>query len=342
MPSETVGCRRSSSSWADRVLVVNAFTRFDRTLNLRQTPGSEAYKPPGHNGNTGTMQRVLPRRVNSFDYVVPHGDAISAAGYAFDSCQVQAITNNQVILTNYTIAIWACGNESVNEETFGAQEQSRIASFLAGNGSLFVSGSDVAYDLGRPSGSTAADRDFFQKQLHAIYGTNNSSSYAVSASASGALVGLAPATIDDGSKGIYWVPGPDVLLPNGVGARTALTYGSGASAAVQYDGSAGGGRVFVMGFPLETITDGQRRRDYLKAALGFLTPPRFRQITILADQTVRLVVSGEPGVYQIQQSLDSSDWKPLTNVTITSGPLQIDTAMSTDSMVGFVRMVRIQ
>ena len=49
LPSATVGCRRAASALSTRILFVNGFTRFDRTLNLRQTPTAQQYRPPGHN-----------------------------------------------------------------------------------------------------------------------------------------------------------------------------------------------------------------------------------------------------------------------------------------------------
>ena len=88
-PSEVVGCRTPATAEAPRVLVVNAFDRFDRTTNLRRTLTAESYGAPD---GSGAIERVWPQRVNAFDYVVPHGKAISAYGMAFDSCQNEAIT----------------------------------------------------------------------------------------------------------------------------------------------------------------------------------------------------------------------------------------------------------
>jgi hypothetical protein len=101
--------------------------------------GGGSWDPPG---NSGTIERVFPRWNNAFDYVVAHGKAIAAAGWAFDSCQNEAVANNQVTLANYAIVIWACGNESTSDETFSATEQTRFASILRPGGALFASGAD--------------------------------------------------------------------------------------------------------------------------------------------------------------------------------------------------------
>ena len=95
MPSEVVGCRAPTAAAAPRVLVVNAFDRFDRTTNLRQNTTRQAWGPPDA---TGTIERVLPRRNNSFDYVVPHGKAINAFGLPFDSCQNEAVVDRKSVV----------------------------------------------------------------------------------------------------------------------------------------------------------------------------------------------------------------------------------------------------
>ncbi|MGI8966805.1 MAG: immunoglobulin domain-containing protein, partial [Limisphaerales bacterium] len=274
LPSEIVGCRLSSDSAAPKILVVNAFDRFDRTTNLRQNTVAKNYVPPG---NSGTIERVWPRNVNSFDYVVAHGKAISTSGLPFDSCQNEAIANGQIILT-YPIVIWAAGQESINSETFSAAEQSKIIAFQTAGGNLFVSGSDVGWDLDRASGPTVADRSFYNNQLHARLNgdVNDNSHIYTTAPVNGSIfVGNGNAVFDDGNKGIYWVQTPDVITPNGTGTRAALFYnGTSSPAAIQYDGSAGGGKVVYFGFPFETITSASLRTDYMSDILNFFNLPQ--------------------------------------------------------------------
>jgi hypothetical protein len=274
-PSETVGCRHSTGPDTRRILFVNAFDRFDRFLQLRQTPTPSAYDPPD---DSGTMVRVIPRTINSFDYVVQHGRSIHTYGLAFDTCQNDAVTNNQVQLTNYPIVIWACGNESTGDETFNSIERSRITTFLAGGGDLFVSGAEIAWDLDRPSGPSAAERNFLHNHLRVAYTNDDSGSYTGLAVSNALFAGRSSLTFDNGSAGIYWVQTPDVIVPFGAGATAAITY-SGVSngvAAVQYDGSAGGGKVVFFGFPFETVTSATRRNQYLADILDFFAdPPSF-------------------------------------------------------------------
>lgn len=271
MPSETVGCRAATTNNAPRVLVVNAFDRLDRSANLRQ--GMTAKNWTGV-GNVGVIERVYPRWNNAFDYVVAHGKAIAAAGWAFDSCQNEAVANNQVALGNYAVVIWAAGNEGTADETFSATEQSRIVTYLTNGGAMFASGAEIAYDLGRPSGPTSGDRNFLQNQLHTGYSADNSGSYTTTTTPAGIFAGRASATFDNGNNGIYWVKTPDSLAPVG-SAITALSYsgGTGGAAAIQFDGAVGSGRVVVFGFPFETITSAARRNEYMSDILNFLSEP---------------------------------------------------------------------
>jgi len=274
LPSEVVGCRRSSNPAAAKIMVVNAFDRFDRTTNLRQALGVRAWKAPGP---TGANERVLPRQVNSFDYVVQHGSAISAYGMAFDSCQNEAVASGQVSLANYSAAVWAAGTESTADESFSATEQSRVASYLNGGGHLFVSGSEIGWDLDRSSGPTSGDRGFYNNILRARLngdGNDDSNIYTNTPVAGSIFAGNPTIVFDDGNQGIYWVKTPDIITPNGTGTRAALYYnGTVSPAAIQYDGSAGGGNVVYFGFPFETITLASARSAYMADILNFFHAP---------------------------------------------------------------------
>lgn len=327
LPSDVVGCRRASNPAAPRVLVVNGFPRLDRFTNLRQTPSVTNWKPPG---NSGTMERVLPRSNNSFDYMAQYGKALNTHARAFDSCSRTAVTSGQVQMTNYTVVIWAAGQEQTG--TIDSAAQNLIAAYLAGGGGLFVSGSEIARDLGRAT-SPAASRAFLQNHLHATLASDahtNSGSYTVSAAADGIFAGVANGTIDNGTRGIYWVKSPEVLTPSGVGARAALNYtgGLGGAGAVQYDGSAGGGRVVYFGFPFETIYQEARRNSYMGQVLSFLSAPppagspvitagpANQTVNRYADVTFTVAAIGQSPLYY-QWRFNNANLANQTNSTLT-------------------------
>ena len=94
---------------------------------------------PRQTAGSMTFDRCQPRRMNACDYVVQHGIALGKNGVGYDSCQNEAIAGGQVRLTNYAAVIWACGEESTADETFSAQEQTRVAEYSNLGGRLFVS-----------------------------------------------------------------------------------------------------------------------------------------------------------------------------------------------------------
>jgi hypothetical protein len=337
LPSVTMGSRRSSRGDSP-ALFVNGFDRFDRFLNVRQTAG------PGIGGPAGgiqTFDRVKPRFMNSFDYVVPHGQALSKNGVAFNSCQNEAIINNQIRLTDYQAVIWAAGNESTADETFNSAEQVRITEFLNAGGSLFISGAEIAWDLDRNSGPTAADRAFLNNQLHAgLNGDTNddAGTYTFTAATNGVFAGNANGRFDDGAAGTYNVQYPDVLTPVGAGAVVAMRYsGAGTGpAAIQHLDTSTGSKVVYFGFPFETITSATVRESYMFDILKFFeaipAPILSTPAAQLSSGTVTVSWSAIPGKrYRVQHksNLNNIAWSNLGSDVIAAG----GTASKTDNSV---------
>jgi hypothetical protein len=329
MPSETAGCRVAASTNSSRLLLVNGFTRFERTLNLRQNLVAENYKPPGHDANSGATDRVLPRRANSFDYVVAHGKAIAAVSQmGFDSCQVRAATNGAVPLGNYQIVIWHAGNESTNQRPFNSAAQTRIANYRAIGGHLFVSGSDVGFDLGRAIGPSLPDRQFLTNHLFGVLASdaqNSSGVYTFSAAAGSIFAGNTSGVFDDGGKGIYCVGSADALTPVG-GAAAAISYTGygGGAAAVRFPGASGTGvgKVLFMGFPFETITSEAARAEFMADILKDFSRRPVISSAQVAGGVVQFVASGEPALsYQVQSSTNFSAWTLAATVVNTNGTM---------------------
>ncbi|HKS36682.1 MAG TPA: fibronectin type III domain-containing protein [Verrucomicrobiae bacterium] len=328
LPSETVACRRASNPGGARVLFVNGFDRFDRTLNARQTAGPGIGGP---NGGTGTFDRVKPRQANAFDYVVRHGQSISRCGVAFDSCPNDAVISGSISLAGYPAVVWALGEESTADESFSAAEQTLVANYLNGGGNLFVSGSEIAWDLDRDTGPLAPDRAFLNSRLHADLGGNlndDAGTYQFAARAGSIFAGNAGGRFDDGTVATYDVDFPDALTTVGAGASAAIDYvgGSGGAAALQYDGSGGGGRVVYFGFPFEAITVGAVRDQYMSDVLrffGLLAPPQLSgpQIDSI-NGNVTIPWTAIPGsTYQLQYKNQLSDpsWTNLGGPMTASG-----------------------
>jgi hypothetical protein len=84
-------------------------------------------------------------------FVRSHGHAISLNGLGFESCVNDAIQNGDINLNDYDIVMYICGDDSDNDESVSAIELLKISEYLSQGGRLFISGSEIGYDLGRPN-----------------------------------------------------------------------------------------------------------------------------------------------------------------------------------------------
>ena len=253
-PRSTVVSARDSGVGSDRILIVDGFDRNGRSQNERL--------PYAFTGD-GLVDRVRTRYNNSFDYVVQVGEALGPANANFDAAQNESIISGDVNLDDYEAVIWILGEESSADDTFNATEQTKVTTYLAGGGKLFVSGAEIAWDLDNLNNG----RTFYNNQLHADYVLDDANTYNVSGAVGSIFAGLS-FSFDDGSQ-FYDSEFPDVINPLG-GATTALNYvgGTGGGAAIQFD-SGGSTKVVNLGFPFETITTAADRIDVMDRVLEF-------------------------------------------------------------------------
>ncbi|HEY1377558.1 MAG TPA: N-acetylmuramoyl-L-alanine amidase [Gemmataceae bacterium] len=257
-----------------QVLIVDGFDRLDRTQDPKQ--------PFGAAGNT--VDRVRPRQSNSRDYTVQVASAIQAArpGVRFDSTSNEAVISGAVNLNNYQMVVWILGEESTVDHTFDATEQAKVESYIASGGNLFVSGSEIGWDLDAQNHG----RTFYRTTLKGTYVADDAGTYSVNGSAGGIFAGLSLA-FDNGAQ-FYDAEFPDVISPQ-AGAQTAMTYPNGASgsAAIQAAGTGGRGDVVMLGFPFETITTAANRTAVMGRVLNFFdvnpVPPPTVSSAVVAD-----------------------------------------------------------
>jgi hypothetical protein len=264
LPSAVAGCRPAQKATAPRVLFVNAFTEFGRFNNPRQTLRGTNYIMPSA---IGKMDRDIPRLNNAFDYVVQHGKALAANGMAFDSCQREAVASGTIQLEKYQAVIWASGRQRTEIAT--SAEQQVLTHYLAHGGCLFVSGSHVADSL-RQSEKAPGN---LSGQLHALPADEAGVSvrFLSFVPVKGSIFRRnEPGIIGDAREQSYFLDADCRLLPEGTGAQPCLLYPeSSAAAAVQYDGTAGGGKAVCFGFPFECVSSAKVRARYMKDILRF-------------------------------------------------------------------------
>ncbi len=262
LPPEPVAVRRPPTEASPR-LIVNGFDRIDRGLSPTEFAASGIGGP---SGGGGSFNRVIPRQINARDYLVQHAQAIAARPATFDSCSNEAVVSGSVVLTDYDAVFWICGEESSEDETLDDTERALLTTFLAGGGKLFISGSEIGWDLEALGGDAA----FYQGELRADYVSDDANSYAVDGDAGSILEGIAinfnPTTT------MYDAQFPDVISPINGSVRIAR-YGSGGGAALAWEDTGGTSKTVVLGFPFETIRGADVRADVMDRVLEFFDGP---------------------------------------------------------------------
>lgn len=252
LPSITAGAKPQLGRRAP-ILIVNNFSRLDRQEDQVETIPD------------GPLFRVRPRYNNSFDYVVQGAEAIEVYNshlgieYATDA----SIANGQISLGNYSYVIWMSGEQSSGNGTFTATTQPLVTSYLNSGGKLFVSGSEIGWDLVAQNHGSS----FYTNTLKSTYVQDDAGTYATKAGVAGtALAGVPALSFDDGTHGTYDVDFPDVLSAP-AGSTLAMKYSSGNGAVVQY--SSGNTKLINMGFPFESIYTASQRTALMSAVLNF-------------------------------------------------------------------------
>lgn len=263
--SETVAARVGTAD----VLLVNGYDRYDSG----NSPGRVVASNLGSTAaGGGGFLMIRGLRMNSFDYVAEYGPALATANAVFDTTSNDAVLSAAVSLSGYQAVVWISGNESTVDESFSIGEQMLLEDYLDAGGNLFASGSEIAWDLDRFTGPTAADRAFLNNYLGVDYAVDDADTFAVTANAGAGLIfdGVSPISFshDDGAR--YWVFYPDRVTPANGNALANMSYvggfGSG-SAGVQHN--AGTFRTVFLGFPFETIVTPSARADVMTRVMGY-------------------------------------------------------------------------
>lgn len=242
------------------VLIVNGFDRNDRTLNPRQ---AYPYSNPD-----GFTDRVRPRYSNSFDYAVQVATAIHshAPDVRVNTTNNEAVVSGAVNLNDYDAVFWILGEESTGDDTFNATEQTRVTNYLAAGGKLFLSGSEIGWDLDAQNNG----RSFYNNVLRADYVSDDANTYNVAGRSGSIFAGLS-FKFDDGDL-FYDADYADRISPLG-GATAAMSYsgGSGGTAAIQYSDANSTAQLVMLAFPFETITTAANRAAVMGRVVDYFS-----------------------------------------------------------------------
>jgi len=216
---------------------------------------------------------------NTFNYITKYGNPLFSNSRSFVSASNEAVFNNKIILDDFKIVIWILGDESTADETFNQFEQDLIKDYLISGGRLFISGSEIGWDLSEKGNST--DKDFYNNFLKAIYvsdaPSNSSATYYTCETLTGNIFSnLFSFNFDNGSHGTFDVDWPDAIKP-AANANAILKFKnvntSAGYAGIAYEGlfpnGITPGKIVHFSIPFETIYPKEIRNNIMNDILNF-------------------------------------------------------------------------
>lgn len=234
-PTDTYGVRTGSGP---RYLIVDGFTRITGSYTFTSHPFNAAYAEP-----------------------------LSQANRWFDSADRDAAGRQEVNLGDYAGVFWFVGDNSTADRSLAPAHQQVIASYLENGGKLFITGSELGYDLDR-SASPNNNPAWYAAYLKARYAGDKADGLSYSGSGGSIFDGLS------GQFGqVYPEDWPDYVTTSG-GSVKCLDYNAMQIAGISYAGSFGTGsaegRLVYVGFAFETIASLAQRTDLVERTLSFL------------------------------------------------------------------------
>ena len=200
-------------------------------------------------------------------FALKYGKALEVLSLDFRTIKNSELLNTLFNLDDYDIVFWILGDESTVDETFSHEEQALVKSYLESGGYLFVSGSEVGWDLDYKGDSQ--DNSFYYNYLKAKYISDD----AISNSA----IGVINSSMDECSflfGQTYDEDYPDEIEAIN-GSSICMKYNNGKDAGVQFSGKFGSStesaRLIYLAFPLETTADNSSFHQVISSAYGFFT-----------------------------------------------------------------------
>jgi hypothetical protein len=233
-------------------LIVGAFDRLSRYQQVTQDLSA---------WTLGEVKRMLLHRMNSYQYVTRHAQALAALDVPFDSAWQDAPMSASEYLT-YRFVDWMSGNESTEDHSFDAAELDRVAAFLDAGGALIVTGAEIGWDL--VEHGTAEEAARFSEVFHAAYLGDDAETYHAR------LTNGIDLWLDEGWHGAYDVTYPDLFGPLDGGEAFAHYDGDLSTPAGTVYRAPEGGGVAILGFPLEATFPADARVALMLAMLAML------------------------------------------------------------------------
>ncbi|MGB2869614.1 MAG: N-acetylmuramoyl-L-alanine amidase [Bacteroidota bacterium] len=227
-------------------------------------------------------------------FVRSFGLALWPYGVGWESAVNDAIESGDIALEQYDVVMYLCGDDSDRDESVSNIEQVRLLRYLQHGGKLFISGSEIGYDLARAGRPDAA---LYAQIFRASFQGDDSGIRSCTGAAATPFSGLT-FTFGAVTADTYIEDFPDYIAPTG-GSTTALFYENSTKVAgVTYTGTFGPnstapGRIVYFSFPFETIYPSESRRLAMKGVLDYLG---------IATQVSENPVNGVPREFRLEQN----------------------------------------
>lgn len=238
-PSD-VYSRTANITTGPKVLIVDAFDRIND------------YKSRSHNFSAvyfNTLRDNATMRINSA------ADEMVDAG--------------TISLNDYDIVLWFTGDDSSADKVFNGTNKDKVKSFLDNGGKLLLTGSEIAYNLGRINTVAEYDLSFMNNYLKASYVSDGV------VAADNPVTGITGTPFEGVTLSLgesYVARFPDNINSAGGGTRILSYNNSTRYAGVAYKGTFGSGTnpgaIIYLGFTLETAPQAQITA-FMRKALAY-------------------------------------------------------------------------
>jgi len=194
-----------------------------------------------------------------------YGKSLFKNDVNFESIKSRFLSEPEFNLGNYSGVLLISGDESTVDETFNTYEQTVVKNYLESGGRLFVTGSEIGWDLDHKG--TSADKSFYNNYLKADYMSDDAGAQVVS--------GEIGSFLEDCIFHIgqtYDEDYPDEISPFG-GSSICMRYSNNKVAGIEYTGTFGnssiGSKLIYLAFPLETTASDEEFDSVLMKTLDY-------------------------------------------------------------------------
>ena len=210
--------------------------------------------------------------VNTYDFIFEHGSAVEKNSYSFDSASNEAVINGIVKLSTYPIVNWILGEEGAATSSFDENEKKIIEGYILNGGRLFISGSEIGYDLVEKGSLSDLKfyEDYFKAQYISDAAGGTSGVYSVEGVPNSLFDGYS-FSFDNGENGNYNVDWPDGIKP--IGNAVSILRFTG----VDYDSRGGAGVAFRGNFANSVMPAGL---VYLSVGFESIYPDSIRTMVM--------------------------------------------------------------